>query len=752
MPDTLPNWTLQGGAHVPVATLASALGIPDIAFAFKSRVPDRATFTLPVPAADADPLFAFGDTVKILQGAAQVFVGTLQSAPEAVMTGTSESQRFTLLGPWWYLENIVFQQAWATKSGGVLGSEHRSHLVLCQDPAGNRITTGAQITEALTWAMGAGAPFQIGSILVGVMAPTRDASDLTCAEVVKTLLRWTPDAVTWFDYSTTPPTLNIERRGDLAAVSLGMTSSIAKSLAITARHDLQVPSVTLKYEQQHTDDENTWTTTTPDTWPVGANDQAVKALVQTLTLSGSQTARQKQSVVTKGLPQPDAAGTTVAEWFLNRNPWLKKAGLSAEKLKMVQNSWESAMDPQGQLASDGQTALNDGWDTGNLPRELVGGSITDWMEAAWPSLKTGQLTLGACFQYNGLLEDISDTQQRQFVSDWFNMGDPRDPNYNLRWFYDGVIATNAQNQVYSAVTSSTGGEPVPEGLAEQLYIALNTLHYEGSFVTTEAEIGRAVGLGNKLHLTGGRAEWAAMGAMVQEVSWAVASGTTTIKFGPPEHLSAQDMVEFLRGIRQSNPSSAGAERTTGASAGAATVNGAGKSANSAQKNPPGGGGSSKALPTAWQIRTQTDSSGRTQALCNPNSFLFKGLMDGTKETIANLGMAFTPSVGDYAWLELSQDANVALTAREFNTGAWPGVFYTTDTDSNGVPFVDSTYLPLAKFVAEDDAADGVVLTLGTKASPTKVKCVQLCNQHQLLVLRAINGLVCWSTEAWAGLI
>ena len=438
---------------------------------------------------------------------------------------------------------------------------------------------------------------------------------------------------------------------------------------------------------------------------------------------------------------------------------LGKADAQGDYAPLVAGSFYSKMDPQPdalgngqqQYAADGVTPLDNGWDTGYLPRELVGGSIADWMEAAWPSLKTGQLCIGAQLSFTGTLPDYSEDEQEE-IKRYFSLISS-DPKFeNQIWFYEGVTATNAQNQVYSAVTSATGGEPVPEGLAEQLYIALNTLHYEGSFVTTEAEIGRAVGLGNKLNLTGGRAEWAAMGAMVQEVSWAVASGTTTIKFGPPEHLSAQDMVEFLRGIRQSNPSSAGTERTTGATSGGATVAGSGKSANSAQKNPPGGGGSSKALPTAWQIRTQADSSGSTQALCNPNSFLFKGLMDGTKETIANLGTAFTPSVGDYAWLELSQDATVALTAREFNTGAWPGVFYTTDTDSNGVPFVDSTYLPLAKFVAEDDAADGVVLTLGTKASPTKVKCVQLCNQHQLLVLRAINGLVCWSTEGWAGLI
>lgn len=741
------SWTLQGGA-IAEPTEAAFLWIADIAFAFQSGVPNSASFAIPVTSIDADGLIPFGAQISIAKDGVQVFLGTLQTPFEGVFLGGNLCHNYRLMGPWWHLENIVYQQAWANRSGGELTSQHRSHLVLCQDAAGNRIATGTQIRDILQWAIGAGAPFQIGSILDGVMAPTRDASDLTCAEAIKTLLRWTPDTVTWFDYATTPPTLHIARRSDLEAVSLPMTNDIATSLRITARHDLQVPSVTLKYEQQNTDDDGSWTTTTADTWPLGANDQAVKALVQTLTLSGSQTARQKQPVVTKSLPAPDAAKETILTWFRGRFPWLRDIG--AESLEVVDGSYFSYADSD-QVALDGVTPIPIDWDTRALPRELVSGSIAKWMIDAYPSLKVAVLELGTALSYTGNLA-AETAEMRAKITQWFQIGNADTNLDNMLYLGASVVATNAITQTYSAITSQEGGEAVPEGIAQQLYVALNTLHYEGSFVTIEQEIGRAVGLGNVLNLTGGRAEWATMNAVVQEVSWAVASGTTTVKFGPPEHLSAQDMVEFLRGARQSKASISAGGRATGEAQGGPTVGGPGHTPNSSSNNPPVGGGSVTLPATAWQILTQTDGSGVTKAICNPASYLFKASMDGTKAEIADIGTAFTPAIGDYAWLELSGDKSGALKAQEFKTGAWPGVFYTTDTSDSGVVFVDSTYLPLAKFVAPNDGTSGVAIAVGPKASPTAMKVVQLCNQHQLLVVRAMSGAVGWSTEAWPGLI
>ena len=88
-------------------------------------------------------------------------------------------------------------------------------------------------------------------------------------------------------------------------------------------------------------------------------------------------------------------------------------------------------------------------------------------------------------------------------------------------------------------------------------------------------MGGAVGLGNALNLTGGRTEWASMAAPVQTVTESVDEGRTEIGFGPPAHLSPQDLVELLRGTRRRRASRRGngGERTTGTPGKSANVMG-----------------------------------------------------------------------------------------------------------------------------------------------------------------------------------
>jgi hypothetical protein len=707
MPADLSNYTLAGGPNLPNPATAASLGIPDIAFAFKSRSIDTARFSIPVQAADADPIIPFGSPISICQAGVQIFLGTLQTAPEAVIEGEREAQSFTLEGPWWWLEHTVFQQSWTVKnSDGTMASEPRSHLVLFQDIAGNRITTGAQIIEALNWAIGAGAPFRIGNILAGVAAPTRDASDMTCAEVIKSALRWTPDAVSRIDYSTNPPTLHIQPRSALAAVALPMVSDIAASLHITGRHDLQVPSVTLKYEQTNTDDTNSWTTTSVDTYPAGSNEQAAKAIVQTLQLSGSHATRQKQSIITSSLPaRSDTAA--IIEWFKTKNPWL--SFISSDYFAMVVGSYSPVMDPKGQLAADGVTELPDTWTEADLPNELVSGTIAPWMEKAYPNLQTGQLTLGVTLRFIGLLSNYT-PQQQAMITSAFNIGSG-DANDNYLWFYTSVMATNATTQVYSVVSSSEAAEGVPVGLAEALYDALGTLYYDGGFSTTEADISRAVNLGNTLNLIGGRAEWGAMAAVVQEVNWSLASGKTTIKFGPPEHLSPQDMVEFLRGLRATKQSDLRFERSTGEASGSVTVDGAGKSPRTVIQSPPGGGGS----PAPWhpyQINDETGTTGGPQVSVDGNSDLWATF--DTNQAISGLDTPFGVAVGDLIWLNIGIDSATNVVpdnATIAHGAAWNGhsnpIILDTSDPSN--PYQTDYNKIIAEVVATTDPREGKVI-------------------------------------------
>jgi hypothetical protein len=111
--------------------------------------------------------------------------------------------------------------------------------------------------------------------------------------------------------------------------------------------------------------------------------------------------------------------------------------------------------------------------------------------------------------------------------------------------------TNLSTGNFSALTYSLSAEPVPYGLAGYIYGIETIPQYQGKFTLMEQEISDACPIGSALNLSGGRAEWAAMNACVQQVNYDD-SGRTEIVFGPAEHLDNADVVamnRFNRGPR-----------------------------------------------------------------------------------------------------------------------------------------------------------------------------------------------------------
>jgi hypothetical protein len=92
----------------------------------------------------------------------------------------------------------------------------------------------------------------------------------------------------------------------------------------------------------------------------------------------------------------------------------------------------------------------------------------------------------------------------------------------------------------------TLGEIVPFGLAGYIYNIAQIPQYEGSYIIQETEITDQVPLGNNLNLTGSLAEWTTMAACLQQISYDLTAGRTTLTFGPASHLGAKDFVERLR--------------------------------------------------------------------------------------------------------------------------------------------------------------------------------------------------------------
>jgi hypothetical protein len=139
--------------------------------------------------------------------------------------------------------------------------------------------------------------------------------------------------------------------------------------------------------------------------------------------------------------------------------------------------------------------------------------------------------------------------------------DPADPDGPLhpRPTVQTAGATAGPGVIFATIELSLQGgafaEPVPALLAAHYYSALLTLHWEGTLTLQEAECTGLVRVGNRVHLTNGRAGWATMGAVVQQVAEDLLAGTTQITLGPPEHLGPQDFVALMERWRLNRPTS-----------------------------------------------------------------------------------------------------------------------------------------------------------------------------------------------------
>jgi len=142
----------------------------------------------------------------------------------------------------------------------------------------------------------------------------------------------------------------------------------------------------------------------------------------------------------------------------------------------------------------------------------------------------------------------------------------------LEWNY---TATNAGTQTFRKLNGFNAGEAVPQGVAAMLYAAVGMLYYEGKITSEQAEVSGTVGLGDMLNLTSGAEAWESMNAPVQTITEDVDAGKTEVGFGPPSHLSPQDLVELLRGTRRRSSSSSGSggQRSTGTPGKSANVMG-----------------------------------------------------------------------------------------------------------------------------------------------------------------------------------
>lgn len=494
----------------------------------RSQAQDILTFRMVRDAAD-DPEFGYGDIISLKRNATQVFYGKVVTLPRAA-SAKNEDHVYRVAGPWWWLDEITFQTAWKHYEAGQLQTQYKSRAILGQDAAGGRQTIAGVIGEVLAFAISAGAPIQIGSTGPGAQFPFDEVVDLTCGEIIRRVLRWAPDYVAYFDHSTTPPTFHCRARSSLGRVTVNLDGGRVGDYEVVERSDLRTPAVVIFYEfaeWNEVDDEYgqfAEERTQVDAYPSGSSGRAPGSIVATVELATGEVTYVTQTLDVVEIPetltvaenQTSEANDRARAWWTGHVEWLRRLGA-------------------------GDYQIHDVARASSLQNEIVSGQIMEWM--------TG-----------GEEEDLVEALIDFVVRDDDDVIVKREKNVPVTV---KMRVTDATGGFYPRIATVEDRESVPTGVAQAFYNSVNSLGYSGFAKLRAADSFTALNLGYKLCLSGGAAAWESMDAAIQELVHEVDTGSTTITFGPPEHLTIQDLVERLRANRQRNKTVHFLSRTSG---------------------------------------------------------------------------------------------------------------------------------------------------------------------------------------------
>lgn len=492
------EWKIGSSSAGPVAASTTAeLNISNLKITLRNHAEDVATWTCEGDAIDSSARFAYGTDIsvwKVEDGTAtRVFRGVVTSIPREG-AGTGERVSYEAKGGWYFLEKAYYTQSWAVGANDT--AQAKTRVVLGYGPAGT-VTPNDQLTDIALCAVSAGAPIQHAFTQVStVKLPADEQVDMTCADAINRILAWFPDTAVWFSYAgVNAPAMCLQRRASLGSLTLPV-SGAAETVSATPRYDLQVPGVQIVFEITSDNSTKKFRDVVVQT---AGSASALGAARFTISLDGGHAnwlfnSIHSVAVSTADLQDPD--------W------WAAKVPELAGWTNVSFTNWSS-------LPTVGHKTLD---------KELVRGAVQPWQDEIAETV-----TLWATVSYTSAEGDV----------------------YADRRIAVTLTLTDAETGIYSFLQSRQAAEDVPSGLADQVYAAVSHLYYEGkiSFVgDTPPYIGTSPGI--VLNLTGGLSAWETMASPIQSVEHDIDTGTTTISFGPPEHLGPQDLCQLALANRK----------------------------------------------------------------------------------------------------------------------------------------------------------------------------------------------------------
>lgn len=478
---------------------------------------------------DAAELMAFGSSAVLTRtedGAGITFFrGKVASIPKSG-SGDGEGHSYRIEDAWAALEETIYQEEWALGASSYLFPRFVFGIGPAAGGGFERINVGKQIENVIAYAAGVGVEIQAGDIPAGETPIPSEMTNMSCAEVIREALKLHPDWLPWLDHSTSPPTFHVTAAAALTARSIAVDGSArVEDFKVIERTDMLPESVRIVYEFATTIVDEVFRNAVIDKYPAAGPDGGPRVIQASIPLAGLQMQVQKSRVQTRTIPT--SSTDTGIQQFIIAN-WPHLAGVDPDDIEV--DSWSRELLSDGEPHPDPinpEATRITVSDVSDLPRQLVRGSLEDWMRR-----KVGLVRLTATIH----AADGAPAETAAAIA----KGTPAKV----------ITATNADTKVYRGMTQWVAAEDVPVGVAQALYQAIHSgCRHEGSVTLVDEDVTATRYHGCKLNLTGGLAAWSSMGAPIHSVQFNIDSGRTVIGFGPAPHLAPQDFLEMQRILR-----------------------------------------------------------------------------------------------------------------------------------------------------------------------------------------------------------
>lgn len=636
--------------------------------------------------ADVPAVLAYGNLITLKDdNDVQVFIGKVDS-PRRVASGSSESMRYSVLDAMDDLDNELYRQDRNYVQSITTVNDNETSIIQYQPQESGLVMweadvpLGERIRDVVNYAASRGVQISVGNIPDGVDAYRVQYDDASCGDLIRSMMTLMPEYVFYINNRTTPPTANMVLRSAMPALNYDINSGdVMLSCDVKSHERDQVNGVEIRYEKPLSLDGNNATGMVVDSAGVTTG---LKVATYTVPLTGASASYEYQKIVTRPVPQADAAEVDILKWYIEQVPQLAKIkqlksesallavlkvsseddlekGLFKHALKVV-----PAVHDDVPPINPNATPVRQSTDPADYSRQLIDGSLPEWSGKRAREVAV-TATLGI---QKSTFNAIQDAEIKALLEELFTDEKTIASVEYLTAQVDGSFTgTNAQTRTYKRNLTADLGESPPTGLAAQMLAQFSPLRHSGSLSLKGREVDTNPRPGRRLNLTNGRAAWSGMNEAIQGVSYDVQRGVVSVSFGPPQQLGPGDLKDRLRSFRKNGFSHglrADKPNTDGVGGIVATAK------NNIQLSKPSGVASTVDLP--WKATVSKDDNDNTQ-LAVLGGYISRGITDTDPFKVLDKLV----TTGDKAWLNITSSSGTDVDAAEIMVGSsWPSPMVT----------------------------------------------------------------------------